>query len=118
MSDKPKIYKSFKEFWGDDFVHTESGEIITDTVKDYSEQTWNAAVEATRAEYEDKIKSMQVEIDKRDERIKKLLNHLDNAVPLFVSAKDKMIKGTFEQNAIISEILEIKKELNQRGKDE
>lgn len=58
QSDKqtPKTFKSFEEFQDDYFDNNK--------VPMNVEDSWNAATEATRSEYDDKIKAMQAEIDK------------------------------------------------------
>ena len=58
---------------------------------------WNAATKATRTEYDDKIKAMQAEIDKRNMRIKEL--------------KRDRVNRLFKYRDTL-------KELNQRGEDE
>jgi hypothetical protein len=73
MSDKqtPKTF----ECWS--LSNTPESDFEIYGVDPLFENCWNAAVEETRAEYEDKIKAMQVEIDKRDEVIISILDGLE-----------------------------------------
>lgn len=70
------------------------------------EDAWNAAVEATRAEYDNKIKAKQAEINRK--------NRLLEEIGLFI--RNKFIKTKEGQDLVTDKIY---KELNQRGdKDE
>ena len=73
MSDMPdkQTPKTFEEIFHEIATKVNEREPIKDSVYfETMEQfrlAWSAAVETTRAEYDDKIKAMRVEIDKRDE---------------------------------------------------
>ena len=62
MSDK-QTPKTFEEWRKAEYQKPRSSIVSV-------EETWNAAVEVTRAEYDDKIKAMQAEIDKLNSEIK------------------------------------------------
>ena len=83
--------------------------VIDPIFKNVIVQTWNAATEATRAEYDDKIKAMQAEIDKRDYLLKLVLEDFKNLRLGVIEENDPEINHTTEL---------IEKELNQRGEDE
>ena len=71
MPDKQTL-KTFKE-WSDKVIP-----LSFTTSPEYrrSKEAWNAATEATRAEYDDKIKAMQAEIDKRDTLLTRIKDDL------------------------------------------
>lgn len=71
----------------------------------FGKMMWNAATEATRLKYEDKIKAMQAEIDGK--------NRLLGEIGLFI--RNKFIKTKEGQDLVTHKI---HKELNQRGEDE
>jgi hypothetical protein len=76
------------------------------------EEFWNAATEATRAEYDDKIKAMQAEIDRRDALLSKILslfNEIDDA------RYEEVSWSVFNEMDKLQDKI---KELNQRGEDE
>lgn len=106
MNNKPKTYKSWLlEKFPDRYL----GHGLS---SDYSEESWNAASEATRAEYEEKIKAMQAEIDKRDAAIKEI-------APWLAASLDgkECVEYRDACNAIMA--IDIQNEdLNQRGEDE
>ena len=81
----------------------------------------NAATEATRTEYDDKIKAMQAEIDKRDkltkEREVRMTEQLAYVMAILKTLNDST-EWTDKQKQVLQGFKEGETLLNQRGEDE
>jgi len=75
------------------------------------ENCWNAAIKTIRAEQDDKINSMQAEIDKRDKLLRCLLER--GNVYTYTNGKMEYVINEEFYNIVKSEF----KELKQRGED-
>ena len=87
-------------------------------------EVWNAATEATRTEYDDKIKAMQAEIDKINKKDKltkerevRMTEHLACAMAVLKTLNDST-EWTDKQKQVLQGFKEGETLLNQRGEDE
>lgn len=127
MSDKPKTFEEklnqlttkASQYAGKYFTIVEYAE--NKGIRFVLEEFWNTATEATRSEYEDKIKAMQAEIDRLEKTLSDIANHdtlNGEKYNNYTEAYFGVVRLAERNLSRQSSATKIYKELNQRGEDE